>query len=587
MKVYPETVDIMSLPPAPVNPNILAQTHKRGLPPDQDMVELSKRTVRPVRPHDPQLKEDMGLNRNSAFTLIDSWAGPNFNGWDPPDADIAVGPLHVMVLTNEQYHIYDRTAGNNQLATNTLQTFFSTTGSVFDPKVFYDPWAGRWIFMALQRSGLQSFYRVAVSQTSNPLGLWWTYSLNAHVDGSTSTNNWADYPGLGFTGGSLNTGAVIITSNQYNQSDAFQYAKMRILKRSELYVGAGVTWYDFWNNNNSDASKVFTWKPAQNWFSTASVYLLNTKSGGWDKLSLWRVDNPTAATPTLTLQNTITVTAYAPAPDAPMLGGGTVDAFDCRTQDVVLSNGRIFTSLPYVYNWGSGNNCNIRFFNINFSTGALIREPATGSNGFWYIHPDVAPQFRLPYFGTDSVALAFSRAGSTITPDARVIGFSLGDPLGSVQTQAGTGNLGGGTNRFGDYHGIAIDPLQNGHFWSASERGRASSWGTGIGYFAFFNVSTGLSGNNENIPEKFSLAQNYPNPFNPTTRIKYTVPEAAFVKLTVYDMLGRVVKVLAEGEMQPGEYETVFNAENVSGGVYFYKLEAGSFAETRKMMLTK
>ena len=588
--VHPLVVDMMSVPPPPLVSNILAQTHKRGLPPDQDQVIKAKNTPLPVRPYDPQLTEDISAGDNSAaFTLIDSWAGPNFNGWQPPDCDIAVGPLHVMVVTNEQYHIYDRTSNLNLLTSSTFQSFFpgGTGTSIFDPKVFYDPWALRWIFIALQRSGLQSFYRVAVSQTSSPTGLWWTYTLNAHVDGSTSTNNWADYPGLGFTGGSLTTGAVVLTSNQYNQSDAFQYAKIRILKRSQLYAGAAVTWHDFWNMNNSDASKAFTLKPAQNWFGLSQVYLLNTKSGGWDKLTLWRIDNPTDPAPALVLQNTVNVTAYAPPPDAPMLGGGTFDAFDCRTQDVIYSNGSLFTSLPYAFNWGAGNNSNIRFYDINRSTGALNREPGTGSSGFWYVFPDVAPQFRSPVFGTDSVGIAFSRGASSIYPESRVIGFAGTSNLGSVQTQAGTGNLGGGSNRFGDYTGIAIDAKQNGHFWSASERGRAGSWGTGIGYFAFFNVTTNITGNNGNLPDKYSLSQNYPNPFNPATRIMFSIPEAAYVKLSVYDMLGREIKTLFNGDMQAGSYETVFSAENLSSGVYFYKLEAGDFVEIKRMMLNK
>src|SRR5690606_4554799 len=372
-----------------------------------------------------------------------------------------------------------------------------------------------------------------------------------------------------------------------NQSDAFQYAKIRILKRSQLYAGASVTWHDFWNMNNSDASKAFTLKPAQNWFGLSQVYLLNTKSGGWDKLSLWRIDNPTDPSPALLLQNTVDGTAYAPPPDAPMLGGGTFDAFDCRTQDVIYSNGSLFTAIPYSYNWGAGNNSNIRFYDINRSTGALNREPGTGSSGFWYVFPDVAPQFRSPVFGIDSVGIAFSRGASTIYTESRVIGFEGTSNLGSVQTQAGTGNLGGGSNRFGDYTGIAIDAKQNGHFWSASERGRATSWGTGIGYFAFFNVTTNITGNNGNLPDKYSLSQNYPNPFNPATRIMFSIPEAAYVKLSVYDMLGREIKTLINAEMQAGSYETVFSAENLSSGVYFYKLEAGDFVETKRMMLNK
>lgn len=586
--VYPEVVDMMTLPPAPVNESILYPMHKRGESPDQEMIEKNRNIVAPVESNGPNLFKDEGTE--DAITLKYNWQGPNQNGWAPADVDIAAGPLHIMVVTNEQFHIYSRTAAHTLLLTNTFQNFFPGGAglNIFDPKVIYDPWAGRWIFMALSRSGTQSYYWVAVSQTSNPTGSWWVWKLYAHFNGGTSTTNWADYPGLGFTSGTLSTGAVVITSNQYNQSGAFQYAKVRLLKRSQLYVGGGVTWYDFWNKNNADASKVFTWKPAQNWWSGngANVFLLNTKAGGWDKVSKWQITNPTAATPTIALEHTVSVTAYQPPPDAPMLGGGTVDAFDCRTQDVVYSNNSLFTSYPDLHNWGAGNNCVLVYLEIIESTGAVNENASLGSSGFWYIFPDVAPQYRAP-FNTDSVGFSFSRAGSTIYPEARVTSYSGTTFTGSVLVEAGQGNMGGGNKRFGDYNGIAIDPKQNGHFWSAGDRGRSTSWGTGVGYFAMFSIPTVIPNVNGNEPDNYKLSQNYPNPFNPVTKISYSIKEASNVKLVVYDLLGREVRTLVNEFEQPGTYEVVFNAEGLSSGIYFYKIFAGEFSDTKRMILNK
>jgi len=95
-------------------------------------------------------------------------------------------------------------------------------------------------------------------------------------------------------------------------------------------------------------------------------------------------------------------------------------------------------------------------------------------------------------------------------------------------------------------------------------------------------------------PKDFVLYQNYPNPFNPSTTIKYSIPNVVkmtrrviFTKLIVYDVLGKKVATLVNREQKPGYYEVEFNAANISSGVYYYQLRAGSFIETKKMILMR
>ena len=85
----------------------------------------------------------------------------------------------------------------------------------------------------------------------------------------------------------------------------------------------------------------------------------------------------------------------------------------------------------------------------------------------------------------------------------------------------------------------------------------------------------------------FSLEQNYPNPFNPSTVISYRLPETSFVTLKIYDALGREVAVLVNEQKPAGTYEVEFDASDLSSGIYFYKLQAGSFVQTRKMILLR
>jgi hypothetical protein len=113
---------------------------------------------------------------------------------------------------------------------------------------------------------------------------------------------------------------------------------------------------------------------------------------------------------------------------------------------------------------------------------------------------------------------------------------------------------------------------------------------------ALETAPTSADGGNQ-TPLAFSLGQNYPNPFNPTTNIRFRIAEPSVVKLTVFDHLGRMVAVLADGRMDAGSYDVTFDAGRGTGagrgagtlasGVYIYRLQAGSFVETKKMIVVK
>jgi photosystem II stability/assembly factor-like uncharacterized protein len=89
------------------------------------------------------------------------------------------------------------------------------------------------------------------------------------------------------------------------------------------------------------------------------------------------------------------------------------------------------------------------------------------------------------------------------------------------------------------------------------------------------------------LPNNFLVSQNYPNPFNPTTTIIYQLPEISFVTIKVYDVLGKEIATLVNEEKPVGNYEVEFNGNELTSGIYFYQLRAGSFMETKKMILLK
>ena len=91
----------------------------------------------------------------------------------------------------------------------------------------------------------------------------------------------------------------------------------------------------------------------------------------------------------------------------------------------------------------------------------------------------------------------------------------------------------------------------------------------------------------QTIPTGYSLDQNYPNPFNPSTTIRYTLPASGNVSIRVYNVLGQLVSTLVDARQNAGTYEVTFNATAFSSGVYFYRVESGSFTAVKKMMLLK
>ncbi|MBX7046776.1 MAG: T9SS type A sorting domain-containing protein [Ignavibacteria bacterium] len=119
---------------------------------------------------------------------------------------------------------------------------------------------------------------------------------------------------------------------------------------------------------------------------------------------------------------------------------------------------------------------------------------------------------------------------------------------------------------------------------------------TDIGYLtgsigAIYKTTTGgmvfVNNNNLQLADKYFLSQNYPNPFNPETKIQFSIPKNGFVKIIVYDLLGREVEELVNEFKQQGSYYVTFNGANLSSGIYFYRLVTNDFIETKKMILVK
>lgn len=154
--------------------------------------------------------------------------------------------------------------------------------------------------------------------------------------------------------------------------------------------------------------------------------------------------------------------------------------------------------------------------------------------------------------------------------------------------------------------GVVLKTIDGGQIWTYVQTpvaGRLndirfintlSGWVVGVNGAIIKTTNGGVTFVNQisnQTPEKFTLSQNYPNPFNPVTKIKFDIPVGngrdRSVRLIIYDILGREVAILVNEELKPGTYEADWNAAGFSSGVYFYKIVAGDYTETKKMVLMK
>jgi hypothetical protein len=117
---------------------------------------------------------------------------------------------------------------------------------------------------------------------------------------------------------------------------------------------------------------------------------------------------------------------------------------------------------------------------------------------------------------------------------------------------------------------------------------RIQAYKSSVGSEYSNEVSLNLTGvKKEVLPKEYSLSQNYPNPFNPVTRIKYSVPKTGYLTIKVYDLMGRKVATIFDGVQQAGNYTAILDGSNLTSGIYFYRMEANGFTETKKLVLLK
>jgi hypothetical protein len=420
----------------------------------------------------------------SALTTVSNFGGLPHNGWNPYDGTLAAGPEHVMVAVNERVGFYTKSSGAVVLE-RSLGSWFRrvvTGAKIFDPKVLYDQYAGRWVLLAMgvATNPLRSWFLLSVSESADPRGRWFNYALDATLDGDTPTNNWADYPGLG-----VDKDALYVSANMFRLDDRFQYAKLRVIPKKAPYSGGTPTWSDFVRLKNDDGTFAFTVQPCHTYGSPGVLYLVNTwypteQRPTRDRLSVWSLRDP-LGTPRLT-RKTIKIAPYSLPPQAEQKGGGgLLDSGDIRVLNAVYSGGSVWCVFTTAQTWSGTNRASFCWLQLRPSEDSLLQQGIFGARDGSYFYPAVMPDVH------GNVVITFSRSSRTEFASMYYTGRETADPAGklrpSVLVKAGAAHFSDGNDpsRWGDYSGAALDPADSRTIWIYNGyAATGSTWATQV-----------------------------------------------------------------------------------------------------------
>lgn len=398
--------------------------------------------------------------------LIKSFEGNTESNSIPPDPHVAVGPEHVVGTVNSDFAIWDK-KGNLLKRISANSWFSAFLVDPFDPKVVYDHFAQRWVMVWLDQKDAppSGAIMISVSDDSNPLGTWRNWILPSNINGTTSTNNWGDYQGVGFDGQNF-----YITSNQFNFGGYFDYAKIRVIKKDQIYNNPTDTckWYDFWDVKYPGSSqRVFNIRPVIHYNNVDTAYLVHVPYYSSNGYALYRIIYDGQGVPSLS-GSAVTVTAFSDPPQALQPGGAALESSGPElTNEPVYRDGFIWLAHS-TRNPSSGSYSAVRICKLNPVTATPVEQLTFGTPSTWYFYPAIMTD------KSGNIVFTVSRSSMTEYVSAYFVGkqngttsftqaYTLMPGRGSYQKDYGSGR-----NRWGDYLGIALDPSGE-SFWMMSE----------------------------------------------------------------------------------------------------------------------
>ena len=402
------------------------------------------------------------------------FAGMTMNGWYPPDADIAVGPSHIVEVVNSSFAIYTKT-GTKQLE-QTFQTLFNgvaVSTTLFDPKIIYDRFNDRYVMVVLEKSTSPQISKVlvAISDDGDPNGTWHRYRLEGTLNVG-GVDCWLDYPGFGY-----NQDGYVISGNMFGFADnAWRTTASIVLPSAALLSGGAANTTTFQDN------QIITIQYAEMLGETTSV-LYGIGSYNNNNHKMVAIRNITA-TPTMVTRLQAVAAWVDPPATAASTSGQTVDGGDGRLYGAAWRGGQLVTSHAV----GINSRVAVRWYDI-----ATNGWPTSGTNPAVTQSGNIADSMRdytygmVTRNGAGDIGITFSHLSATNAGSVMVAGRVPTDPAGTVGAPS-TLSTSAGNNytfyRWGDYFGIDADPSDDGLFWVVGMTiGTNNQWRTHIDSF--------------------------------------------------------------------------------------------------------
>ncbi|HMS56244.1 MAG TPA: hypothetical protein PKA27_12665 [Fimbriimonadaceae bacterium] len=424
-------------------------------------------SLRGIRaPHDPGF-EPPRLDRNSLVAGQNTelqnvlngskWPAISATGWTPPDPDLGVGNSHVVVVVNSSIAFF--TKAGVKTFEQTFENFFSSvpgvTNFLFDPKAMYDPIAQRFYVVCLEQSDADKISKgiVCVSDNADPNGNWFIYRVETkQVVGANEF--WLDYPGWGF-----NKDAIVMTGNMFGFTGGYNGIQYIVMPKAGMLAGtAPVASYLTTPGGTAHPARTIDANLDKIYFATVA---------STNAIQVGVLTNLTG-TPTLQTRN-VTVPSFEFPNASESTNGRQLDAIGGRLMNAFWRGGSLIAAHTVRPAGGQPNAA--RWYEIatnNFPAAnpTLVQSGnVVGPSGVHYSMPAATSN------SAGDIAVVFARSSASICMDFMGAGRKRTDPLGTMgaakllSTSPGNTYGGPGGNRFGDYFGICVDPVDNTTFW--------------------------------------------------------------------------------------------------------------------------
>jgi hypothetical protein len=430
----------------------------------------------------------------------------------PPSPDIAVGPTDVIVAVNSSIAFYTRTGTLEKLTAFTdwfgglLPTICPSNCQIYDPILRYDQIHGRFLFLASARTvpDLRVGYTLlSVSNGPSVSSGWRIWVLNPVTENTNAT--WGDFWRISFDNASIYLGGNLFSPASI--SGTFQYAKIRVLKKSEVYnpSSTSISYSDIWNLQNADGNPASSLDPVQQRGLPSAVntglFVNASDVQPATFLTVWKLTNPQATPLAVTRCNVTGVMTYYYPTGAPQLGGPRIiDTGDSRVLKAAYRDGSLYVA----HDTGYADFNNTVTYDVIDTTAMTVTSEArlVNTNAFY-------PAFDVP--ATTPPGAPFATAnlitGTTTAPDGSGLVYAGVATSGTSSApgaylKAGEGYYDAGPNgttcfgctAWGDYFGGAVDPV-NGGLWASGEYARApnagqASWASWAGYYPWVTTQT-------------------------------------------------------------------------------------------------